>query len=150
GALPGGRVLPLPGPAALQSTRCGLGTRWPPGLRNLPLWARALRPAAPAALPAQAGRAACGVSFARGARLRRARARRRPSDGAPVGAAAGMSPRAPGRNAIVFVAITVLLDTMGFGLIIPVLPSLLVQITGASVSQAAIYGGWLAFMYAAM
>ena len=59
-------------------------------------------------------------------------------------------PGKPGKQAIAFVAITLLLDTIGFGLIVPVLPALLVGITGASVSQAAIYGGWLAFLYAAM
>ena len=59
-------------------------------------------------------------------------------------------PRPPGRHAIVFVAITLLLDTIGFGLIIPVLPALLVSVTGASVSRAAIYGGWLSFLYATM
>ncbi|HJQ20921.1 MAG TPA: TCR/Tet family MFS transporter [Gemmatimonadaceae bacterium] len=55
---------------------------------------------------------------------------------------------APRRNAIVFIAVTLLLDTIGFGLIIPVLPNLLVQITHESVSRAAVYGGWLAFTYA--
>ncbi|HEV8598137.1 MAG TPA: TCR/Tet family MFS transporter [Gemmatimonadales bacterium] len=59
-------------------------------------------------------------------------------------------PARPGRQAIAFVAITLLLDTIGFGLIIPVLPALLVNVTGASVSRAAIYGGWLSFLYAAM
>jgi DHA1 family tetracycline resistance protein-like MFS transporter len=44
----------------------------------------------------------------------------------------------------------VLLDIMGLGLILPVLPSLLVELTGESVSEAAIDGGWLAFVYAAM
>jgi DHA1 family tetracycline resistance protein-like MFS transporter len=59
-------------------------------------------------------------------------------------------PRPAGRHAIVFVAITLLLDTIGFGLIIPVLPALLVSVTGAGVSRAAIYGGWLSFLYATM
>jgi DHA1 family tetracycline resistance protein-like MFS transporter len=58
--------------------------------------------------------------------------------------------RAPGRHALLFVVLTVLLDTIGFGLIIPVFPALLVELTGESVSRAAIYGGWLAFVYAAM
>ena len=58
--------------------------------------------------------------------------------------------RPPGRHAIVFIAITLLLDTIGFGLIIPVLPALLVQITGESVSHAAIHGGYLSFLYATM
>jgi len=61
-----------------------------------------------------------------------------------------MPPRPPGRHALVFVAITVLLDAIGFGLILPVLPTLLVQLTGAAVSRAAIYGGWLSFVYATM
>jgi DHA1 family tetracycline resistance protein-like MFS transporter len=58
-------------------------------------------------------------------------------------------PRPPGKHALVFIAITVLLDVIGFGLILPVLPSLLMSLTGAGVSQAAIYGGWLTFVYAA-
>jgi DHA1 family tetracycline resistance protein-like MFS transporter len=56
--------------------------------------------------------------------------------------------RPAGDRALIFVAITVLLDVMGFGLIIPVLPALLVELTGEGVSQAAIYGGWLSFTFA--
>src|SRR5262245_36568699 len=59
-----------------------------------------------------------------------------------------MTSRAPGKQAIAFVAITVLLDVIGFGLIIPVLPSLLVGLTGDSLSKASIDGGYLAFVYA--
>lgn len=58
--------------------------------------------------------------------------------------------RAPGRNALAFIAITLLLDTIGFGLIIPVLPNLLVEITHQPVSRAAVYAGWLGFTYAAV
>jgi DHA1 family tetracycline resistance protein-like MFS transporter len=58
--------------------------------------------------------------------------------------------RPAGKHALVFVVVTVLLDIVGFGLIIPVLPRLLVELTGDTVSQAAIDGGWLAFVYAAM
>ncbi len=54
------------------------------------------------------------------------------------------------RRALVFIAITVLLDVIGFGLIMPVLPALLVELTGKSVNAAAIEGGWLAFAYAGM
>jgi DHA1 family tetracycline resistance protein-like MFS transporter len=60
-----------------------------------------------------------------------------------------MTPRAPGKNAIVFVVITVLLDVITFGLIAPVLPSLLVELTGDAVNRVAIYGGWMMFVYAA-
>ncbi|HEX9311046.1 MAG TPA: TCR/Tet family MFS transporter [Gemmatimonadaceae bacterium] len=54
------------------------------------------------------------------------------------------------RHALAFIAITLLLDTMGFGLIMPVYPRLLVDLTGESLSRAAVYGGWLGFVYAAM
>jgi DHA1 family tetracycline resistance protein-like MFS transporter len=54
------------------------------------------------------------------------------------------------RHALAFIAVTLLLDTIGFGLIMPVYPRLLVELTGASLSRAAIYGGWLGFVYAAM
>jgi DHA1 family tetracycline resistance protein-like MFS transporter len=39
---------------------------------------------------------------------------------------------------------------IGFGLILPVLPALLVDLTGEPLSRAAIHGGWLAFVYAVM
>lgn len=53
-------------------------------------------------------------------------------------------------HAVLFVAVTVLLDAVGFGLIIPVMPALLIELTGESVSRVAIYGGWLAFVYAVL
>lgn len=56
--------------------------------------------------------------------------------------------RAPGGHAVAFVAITVLIDTIGFGLIMPVMPTLLMELTGTTVSRAAIYGGWLTTLYA--
>lgn len=59
-------------------------------------------------------------------------------------------PQAPRPNALVFISITVLLDVIGFGVILPVLPTLLVELTGKSVNAAAVDGGWLAFAYAAM
>jgi DHA1 family tetracycline resistance protein-like MFS transporter len=59
-----------------------------------------------------------------------------------------MTSRAPGRHTLVFVAITVLIDTIGFGLVIPVLPTLLLQLGAPSLSAAAITGGWLTFTYA--
>jgi len=54
------------------------------------------------------------------------------------------------RHALAFIAVTLLLDTIGFGLIMPVYPKLLVDLTGESLSRAAVYGGWLGFVYAAM
>lgn len=54
----------------------------------------------------------------------------------------------PSRRAIVFIFITILIDSIGFGIILPVLPELIMQISGAGLSQAARYGGWLYFVYA--
>ena len=53
-------------------------------------------------------------------------------------------------HALAFIAVTLLLDTIGFGLILPVYPRLLVELTGESLSRVAVYGGWLGFVYAAM
>jgi len=53
-------------------------------------------------------------------------------------------------RAVLFVLVTVLLDTIGFGMIMPVLPQLIVELTGLGLSHAAIYGGWLAFTYATL
>ena len=61
-----------------------------------------------------------------------------------------MTASTPGKHALVFIATAVLIDIIGFGLILPVLPALLVRLTGEGVSTAAIYGGWLAFVYAVM
>jgi DHA1 family tetracycline resistance protein-like MFS transporter len=61
-----------------------------------------------------------------------------------------MTSPAPGKRSLVFVALTVLLDSVGFGLIVPVLPALLVELTGKSVNVAAMEGGYLAFVYATM
>ena len=56
--------------------------------------------------------------------------------------------RTPDRSAIVFIFITVLIDSIGFGIIIPVLPQLIMQLSGEGLSEAARYGGWLNFVYA--
>jgi len=55
------------------------------------------------------------------------------------------------RNAALgFIFITVLIDIIGLGVIIPVLPKLISQLTGGGISDAAIIGGWLTFAYAIM
>lgn len=56
----------------------------------------------------------------------------------------------PGKNALVFILVTMAIDAIGFGLITPVLPSLLKDLLGASAAEAAPWGGYLAFTYAAM
>ena len=52
--------------------------------------------------------------------------------------------------AVAFVFVTVLLNSVGFGIILPVLPELIVDITGDPLHEAARYSGWLAFAYASM
>lgn len=55
----------------------------------------------------------------------------------------------PKRSAL-FVFGTVSLDAMGIGIIIPVMPDLLQELSGLSVGAAAIWGGYLTFSYALM
>ncbi|WP_309664776.1 TCR/Tet family MFS transporter [Tabrizicola sp.] len=47
------------------------------------------------------------------------------------------------RHAVTFVLITVFLDMVGFGLIMPVLPALITQVGGMSLGDAAFVGGWM-------
>jgi MFS transporter, DHA1 family, tetracycline resistance protein len=55
------------------------------------------------------------------------------------------------RNAALgFIFITVLIDVIGWGIIIPVMPALVQQLTGRELSDAATIGGWLLFAYAVM
>jgi len=55
------------------------------------------------------------------------------------------------RNAsLTFIFITILIDVIGLGIIIPVLPSLIESLTGEGLSKASMYGGWLIFAYALM
>jgi len=60
----------------------------------------------------------------------------------------GAVPRPAGKSAVIFIFITVLVDTIGFGIIIPVVPALIMELTGEGLSRAALYGGWLWFAYA--
>ncbi|WP_426492257.1 TCR/Tet family MFS transporter [Hymenobacter sp. 102] len=57
---------------------------------------------------------------------------------------------APRKAALGFIFVTLLLDVIGFGIIIPVLPKLITQLTGGTLSDAARYGGWMLFAFAAM
>lgn len=56
----------------------------------------------------------------------------------------------PNKKALLFIFVTLLVDCTGIGIIIPVVPTLIQQLTGGSVSDAATYGGWLTFAYAIM
>jgi DHA1 family tetracycline resistance protein-like MFS transporter len=50
-------------------------------------------------------------------------------------------------SALTFIIITLLIDFTGFGIIIPVLPNLIQQLTGKGLSTAAEYGGLLLLAY---
>jgi DHA1 family tetracycline resistance protein-like MFS transporter len=45
--------------------------------------------------------------------------------------------------AVSFIFITILVDVIGLGIIIPVLPKLIEELIGGNISQASEYGGWL-------
>lgn len=52
--------------------------------------------------------------------------------------------------ALGFILVTLLIDVMGLGIIIPVMPKLITHLTGQPMSEAARWGGWMTFAYAAM
>lgn len=54
------------------------------------------------------------------------------------------------KAAIGFIFITLMIDVTGLGLIIPVLPKLIQELSGSNISQASEYGGWLTFTFAIM
>ena len=55
--------------------------------------------------------------------------------------------RKHGKNAFLFVIVCVALDMMGFGIIIPVMPSLLEELTGNPAEETIIIGGYLMATY---
>ncbi|NIG56223.1 TCR/Tet family MFS transporter [Chitinophaga sp. Cy-1792] len=50
--------------------------------------------------------------------------------------------------ALGFIFVTLLIDVIGFGIIIPVMPKLIESLTGEGLSGASWYSGWLTFAYA--
>lgn len=54
------------------------------------------------------------------------------------------------RLPFVFIIITMMLNSIGIGIIIPVMPTLIKELTGGSISSAAMWGGVLATTYAVM
>ena len=54
------------------------------------------------------------------------------------------------KNPILFIFITILIDCIGLGVIIPTLPSLIKELSGENISAAASYGGLMNFSYAFM
>ncbi len=54
------------------------------------------------------------------------------------------------RLSLVFVLATVMIDAMGIGLIMPVMPGLITGVQGGSLAQAAVWGGVLSTVFAVM
>ncbi len=52
--------------------------------------------------------------------------------------------------ALGFILVTLLIDVTGLGIIIPVMPKLITHLTDGTMSDAARWGGWMTFSYAAM
>jgi DHA1 family tetracycline resistance protein-like MFS transporter len=54
------------------------------------------------------------------------------------------------KAALGFIFITLLIDVIGLGIIIPVMPDLIRELIGGNMSEASKYSGWLMFSYAVM
>jgi DHA1 family tetracycline resistance protein-like MFS transporter len=52
--------------------------------------------------------------------------------------------------ALAFVLVTILIDTIGFGIVIPVVPELIMELTGEPIGRAAEYSGWLMLLFASV
>jgi len=52
--------------------------------------------------------------------------------------------------ALGFIFVTLLIDVIGFGIIIPVVPNLLMELGSLNISEAAAYGGWLLTSFSVM
>jgi MFS transporter, DHA1 family, tetracycline resistance protein len=57
--------------------------------------------------------------------------------------------RAPVPPAIYFLIATIAINAIGFGIIVPVVPSLIMELTGKPIHYATAMGGWLSLIYAA-
>ncbi len=54
------------------------------------------------------------------------------------------------KPALGFIFVTLLIDITGWGIIIPVVPGLIMEVSGGTISDASNYGGWLIAAYAIM
>ena len=61
-----------------------------------------------------------------------------------------MAAKKPGGHAIIFIFITVLINMIGFGIVMPVMPDLLMEVSGQDNASAARWGGILSLVYALM
>lgn len=58
--------------------------------------------------------------------------------------------KADRKPALGFIFFTLILDSVGFGIIIPILPVLISHLTNSDLSHASLYSGWLMFSFAIM
>jgi DHA1 family tetracycline resistance protein-like MFS transporter len=56
----------------------------------------------------------------------------------------------PGKHALAFIFLTVLIDSIGFGIIMPVMPQLIVDLTGETLARATLIAGGLLTTYAVL
>ena len=54
------------------------------------------------------------------------------------------------KTALLFIFITILVDVIGIGIIIPIIPDLIMELTGEGTAMAVIYGMWLTTAFAGM
>ena len=54
------------------------------------------------------------------------------------------------QHAVAFIVVLVLLESIGFGIILPVMPQLIMGLADVSLSRASAIGGYLMFTYAAV
>lgn len=58
--------------------------------------------------------------------------------------------RKKGSASILFIFITLVIDVLGIGLIVPIMPTLISSFTGGDLSSASQYSGWMMASYAIM
>ncbi len=54
------------------------------------------------------------------------------------------------KTALLFIFITILVDVIGIGIILPIIPDLIMELTGEGTAEAVIYGMWLTTAFAGM
>ena len=56
----------------------------------------------------------------------------------------------PKKTALLFIFITILVDVIGIGIILPIIPELIMELTGEGIDTAVLYGMWLTTAFAGM
>jgi DHA1 family tetracycline resistance protein-like MFS transporter len=63
-------------------------------------------------------------------------------------ATTGHTAAAPRRAAVTFIFVTLMLDVLSMGVVIPVLPKLIAELSNAPPAEAVRMGGWIALTWA--